>query len=437
MNQNAISVRGLSKMFRVYARPSDVFREYVLGQRRHREFWALRDISFDLQRGEIIGLVGRNGAGKSTLLRILAGTLDRTSGTLDVQGHISAILELGTGFHPDYTGRENILMGGLCLGMTREQIARKMNWVIEFSELRDFIDQPFKTYSSGMQARLTFSTAVSIDPDILIVDEALAVGDVKFALKCYDQIRALKKKGCTILFVTHDMNSVNVFCDRAFLLERGSIVSEGEPKEVTAQYFRLLFGETKPVAGIAQTGTGVSTPDRAAALRVEPGKNPSLKCLGDGGADIHAITITGLQPPNVFSGGEEITIEIDFAWDTDTVRRLIDERALNPNIGTGIAFCDRKGNYLFGCSTLTTGVNVDPRRGRRALARLRMKLPELVAGEYFATVAVALGTQAMHVQLKWYDHLIHLVAQPARPSVDFYGVMRVEAVGELTYAKDP
>ncbi|MEQ9552824.1 MAG: ABC transporter ATP-binding protein [Coleofasciculus sp. G3-WIS-01] len=244
MSEIAISLTNVSKCYRRYNRPLDRLKEIVLpGKSRAQEFWALRDINLEVAPGETLGIVGQNGSGKSTLLQIIAGTLTPTTGEVWVNGRVSALLELGSGFNPEFTGRQNVFFNGQILGLSREEIAAKFDSIAAFADIGDFLDQPVKTYSSGMVVRLAFAVVANIDPTILIVDEALAVGDARFQARCMKRIRQLKEQGVTILFVSHDSASVKMLCTRAALMNYGSIIDVGQPKEVINHYTALLSSD--------------------------------------------------------------------------------------------------------------------------------------------------------------------------------------------------
>jgi lipopolysaccharide transport system ATP-binding protein len=238
-----IRVEDLGKVYRTFTTPIDRLKQWVVGDRRrlYQESWALRDVSFDIRRGETVGLVGRNGAGKSTLLQVLAGTLRPSTGQALVRGRVSALLELGAGFNGDFSGRDNLYMNAAILGLSRDEIEERMAAVIDFADIGDYIDMPVRTYSSGMYVRLAFSLAISVQPDILIVDEALSVGDEGFQNKCFARIRDFQEGGGTLFFVSHSPQAVIQFCRRALLIDSGSLLLDGEPKSVIDQFHRLVF----------------------------------------------------------------------------------------------------------------------------------------------------------------------------------------------------
>lgn len=246
MNNYVIRCEDLTKKYALYNKRSDRLVEALMPGKKsyHKDFYALNGVDFKIKKGEFVGFIGRNGAGKSTLLKVLTGVLVPTSGSVEVNGRVAALLELGAGFNPQYTGRENIYLNGTIMGFTREEMDAKVDEIIEFADIGDFINQPVKIYSSGMFVRLAFATAISVDPEILIVDEALAVGDVYFQLKCYKKFEEFKRKGKTILFVSHDQSSIIKYCDRAILLENGKILCDDTPKVAIDKYKKLL-AETK------------------------------------------------------------------------------------------------------------------------------------------------------------------------------------------------
>lgn len=313
----AIRAVNIGKAYPQYPTLFGMAAELITKQPYHTKKWVLQDVSFDIARGEVVGIIGSNGAGKSTLLRILAGLLDATTGTFDIRGRLSAILELGTGFDGNYTGRENVITGGLCLGMTREEIDAKLQWVIDFSELASVIDEPFRTYSSGMKARLTFATAICGDPEVLIVDEALAAGDSFFVAKCFRRIREICRSGATVLFVSHGTSQVAQLCNRAIWLEKGLIREIGPAPEVSKHYdyevhVRISEGLGKVVEIEEASATDSSLDENAGQLSAEV---QTHRVFRKGPPIIEDVRIFGANGKSrrTFFTWEALTVEVEYS----------------------------------------------------------------------------------------------------------------------------
>lgn len=251
----AIKVENLSKCYQIYDQPRDRLKQFLLPRLRrlaslppkqyYREFWALKDVSFEVKKGETVGIIGRNGSGKSTLLQMICGTLSPTTGSVTTHGRIAALLELGSGFNPDFTGRENVYMNASILGLSKDEIDARFDEIAAFADIGEFIERPVKTYSSGMMVRLAFAVQAQVEPNILIVDEALAVGDAKFQARCFERLKQLKEGGTSILLVTHSTEQIVTHCSRAVLLDHGNVFEAGDSKRVVNCYLDLLFGKAR------------------------------------------------------------------------------------------------------------------------------------------------------------------------------------------------
>jgi ABC-type polysaccharide/polyol phosphate transport system ATPase subunit len=327
-----VLVQNVSKLYRLYQRPADRIREILplFPNRLHTDFWALRDISFNLERGEVLGLVGPNGCGKSTLLQIVCGILPPTKGRVVTQGRIAALLELGAGFNPEFTGRENVFLNGEIMGLSRGVIERAFPSIAAFADIGEFLDRPVKEYSSGMYVRLAFSTAIHVEPDILIVDEALAVGDAVFANRCVRKFEELKQRKVTVLFVSHDLGLVKQLSDRALLLLGGRIQAEGDPNDVINRYIGLVLEKQ------------ALEKQRSDVDRSGPRELQGSFRHGDGTSEILEIQLLNArgEPARTFASGERVTVR---------VRSLFRRPKSGPMVG--ILIRTRIGMDVYGTNT--------------------------------------------------------------------------------------
>jgi homopolymeric O-antigen transport system ATP-binding protein len=402
----AISVRDLRKKYRLFSTPMERLKEsfHPLRKRYHKEFWALNGISFDIPKGEVLGILGRNGSGKSTLLQIIASVLQPTSGTVTVNGRVSALLELGAGFNPEFTGRQNVLLNGAIMGVPHDEMLERMPAIIEFADIGQFFDQPMKIYSSGMFVRVAFAAATSVDPDILIVDEALAVGDAKFQYRCFQKIKEFKEHGTTIVLVTHDTEVVIRHCESAILLNEGCLIAGGAPESIVRRYIDLM--EERDLKQLARstemslaTELGAVSGQRSVLVgRVEEVVNAFLvdRCNADQCArrttynptehaqkdpraeivDYLIVSAESVDPTHIMSG-ETIDIYIKVRFHADIESPCF-----------GIALNSKDGVQIYALnSAWTSSEPIPARAGELRVVRFRIVL-SLNAGDVFIDIGV-------------------------------------------------
>ncbi|HEY0661749.1 MAG TPA: ABC transporter ATP-binding protein [Lysobacter sp.] len=408
----SINVENVSKCYNVYSSPADRLKQAfypkaasvvgMIGARgmsnglrarqAYREFWALRDVSFDIHRGETVGIVGRNGSGKSTLLQMIAGTLNPTAGVISVTGRLAALLELGSGFNPDFTGIENVRLNAAVLGLTPSEIDQKMDAILAFADIGDFVDRPVKTYSSGMMVRLAFAVQAQVDPDILIVDEALAVGDARFQAKCFARLETLKRAGTSILFVSHSTEQIVSHCDRAILLHDGAVHQRGLPKDVVHTYLDLLFGKgrqaTKEPAGAGpkqlqvELGMEDTALTQGDAFQTRPNYNPYEFRWGDGAAaisDFRLVSPTSSSPSRI-EAGTPLVLELGVCFHRKVHRPIF-----------GITIKSKDGITVFGTNTelkAATTAGALGEAGSQGHVRFAFDC-RLGPGDYFISVGIA------------------------------------------------
>ncbi len=439
----AIRVQGVSKCYEIYHRPQNRLKQIVLpglqkvlGQspkNYYEPFWALKDINFEIKRGESVGIIGQNGSGKSTLLQLITGILRPTTGTVEVNGKVAALIELGSGFNPEFTGRENVYLNASILGLTREETDQKFDQIAAFADIGEHLEMAVKTYSSGMMMRLAFAVQMAVDPDVLIIDEALGVGDAKFQLKCFKKLADLKANGTTILFVSHAVELIRSFCEVGIVLNKGELIYNGNSRAATVIYLSILFPKEHknelPKAINKDLDTKVIEKySSSSILRVEP---ESMDChtFGLGGARIINFELHDITYPNILTSGQKTKIQCDFTWDLDVINKLILEGYSN-NISVGIAFADKQGNYIFGCNGFDAGLEIECINANSCGSAFSFELPFLMEGDYFINISIAFGTLSHHVELKWYDCAIPVKILKSERNV--FGLMAIKYQMNIT-----
>ncbi len=447
----AVRAQGVGKAYHIYETPRDRLKQFVLPHLRravglrpaqyYRDFWALRDVSFELRRGEAIGIIGRNGSGKSTLLQILCGTLSPTTGRVETSGRIAALLELGAGFNPEFTGRENVRMNATLLGLTSEEIDARFDAIAAFADIGEFLEQPVKMYSSGMFVRLAFAVIAHVDADILVVDEALAVGDALFTQKCMRFIRKFREHG-SLLYVSHDSGSVMNLCDRALWLQAGQVREQGAAKQVCEMYLDDLFGALQANAASPAPAPASA---QAAATRIQRLRQPGLVWKDQRTAIVNGSNLRNdlevfrfrEQEERAQFGGTEATIQDVRLLDAEgqplswvvggerVVMRIEAVAAIDLRSPIfGFMLRDRLGQSLFGDNSFLAcaGQPLQVSAGESFAAEFEFYMPWLAQGDYVFQVALAEGTQADHRQLHWIHDALVVRAHHEAVSTGLIGI---------------
>lgn len=388
----AISVQDVTKIYRLYDKPIDRLLEAMSITKKtyHKKFFALDKISFEIEKGTTVGIIGTNGSGKSTILKIITGVLNPSSGKVEVDGNISALLELGAGFNMDYTGIENIYMNGTMMGFGREEMEKKLPEILEFADIGDFVHQPVKTYSSGMFVRLAFALAINVEPEILIVDEALSVGDVFFQSKCYKKMDEIRQKGTTILMVTHDMGSVIKYCDKVILLNKGSFVAEGNAGEIVDLYKKILANRFEPEqeAEDEKNSGGAAVLESGKLMKEALSLNPNVTEYGDGRAEIYDLGLIDSKGEisNLLIKGEEFTIKERIRFFADIKQPIFT-----------YTIKDKKGTELSGTNTMFELIDVEEvHPGDTYDVEFKQKM-NLQGGEYLVSMSCTGFENGQHV----------------------------------------
>jgi lipopolysaccharide transport system ATP-binding protein len=431
----AVKVENVSKCYQVYEHPKDRLKQFARSQLHNivgmppkkyfREFWALRNVTLEIKKGEVVGIIGTNGSGKSTLLQIICGTLRPTSGRLTVNGRVAALLELGSGFNPEFTGRENVYMNASVLGLTKEEIDARFDEIAAFADIGDFIEQPVKTYSSGMMVRLAFAVQAQVQPSILIVDEALAVGDAKFQARCFERLKRLKEGGTSILLVTHSTEQIVTHCSRAMMLDHGSIIEAGNPNRVVNCYLDLLFGKTRKYseqqeAKNTSTISGEGSSDRLIfdtdAFSTRPGFNSLEHRWGDGAVlitDFHLASGSEAYPSAVITG-QKIALVVALRF-LKTLRCPI----------FGIAIKTKEGVTVYGTNSemLNTAKFISEGcAGDDAIIKAEF-VCRLAPGDYFISLGVATRKGD---EITPHDRRYDSIHFQVNPETTFFGLVNAD-----------
>ncbi len=391
MPNTAIKVSHLTKVYKLYDKPIDRLNEslHPLKKKYHKDFYALNDVSFEIKKGETVGIIGKNGAGKSTLLKIITGVLTPSSGHVHVNGRIASLLELGAGFNPEYTGIENIYLQGTLMGYSHSEMEAKVDEILAFADIGDFVHQPVKMYSSGMFARLAFAVAINVEPDILIVDEALSVGDMRFQQKCYRKFREFQEAKKTILFVTHDTGTIINYCTHTIWISDGKKIDEGLPENICKRYMSAMAYDQ--ISSVHDIDEEVSEKENEEDVLWHDLKG--MESFGEKKVLITGISMYDVKSPKkqIFKGGETISLKIKM-FSIENLEHLI----------SGFIINDHLGNAVFGANThVYSNLSLNFEKNKEYIVEYEFVLPYLRNGVFSISPAIAEGTQTEHIQHHW------------------------------------